>query len=106
MRMLRVVFPVIAGLMLAVGQLPELFPACWLMGMAVAAMGFGNGVVFQVVSERFQDQIGLASGLIGAIGGVGGLLLPLSLGPVRERTRRDPNRRVASSGGCPPSPRH
>ena len=86
MRMLRVVFPVIAGLMLAVGQLPELFPACWLMGMAVAAMGFGNGVVFQVVSERFQDQIGLASGLIGAIGGLGGFLLPFWLGLLKDAT--------------------
>src|SRR2546430_5801562 len=91
MRMLRVVFPVIAGLMLAVGQLPELFPACWLMGMAVAAMGFGNGVVFQVVSERFQDQIGMASGLIGAIGGVGGFLPPLWLGLLKDATRTDQN---------------
>jgi len=86
MRMLRVVFPAIAGLMLAVGQLPELFPAAWLMGTAVAAMGFGNGVVFQVVSERFQDQIGMASGLIGAIGGLGGFLLPFWLGLLKDAT--------------------
>ena len=86
MRMLRVVFPAIAGLMLAVGLLPELFPAAWLMGTAVAAMGFGNGVVFQVVSERFQDQIGMASGLIGAIGGLGGFLLPFWLGLLKDAT--------------------
>jgi len=49
-------------------------------------MGFGNGVVFQVVSERFQDQIGLASGLIGAIGGLGGFLLPFWLGLLKDAT--------------------
>src|SRR5881397_155589 len=86
MRMLRVVFPAIAGLMFAVGLLPELFLAAWLMGTAVAAMGFGNGVVFQVVSERFQDQIGMASGLIGAIGGLGGFLLPFWLGLLKDAT--------------------
>ena len=86
MRMLGVVFPAIAGLIIGVGQLPELFPAAWLMGTAVAAMGFGNGVVFQVVSERFQDQIGMASGLIGAIGGLGGFLLPFSLGLLKDAT--------------------
>ncbi|MGH7235226.1 MAG: MFS transporter [Nitrospiraceae bacterium] len=86
MRMLGVVFPAIAALIVGVGQLPELFPAAWLMGTAVAAMGFGNGVVFEVVSERFQDQIGMASGLIGAIGGLGGFLLPFSLGLLKDAT--------------------
>lgn len=84
--MLRVVFPSIAALIMAVGQLPELVAALWLMVTAVAVMGFGNGVVFQVVSARFQDQIGMASGLIGAVGGLGGFLLPFWLGVLKDAT--------------------
>jgi len=86
LRMLRVVFPAIAALIIAVGQLPALVTALWLMVTAVAAMGFGNGVVFQVVSTRFQDQIGMASGLIGAVGGLGGFLLPFWLGLLKDAT--------------------
>jgi NNP family nitrate/nitrite transporter-like MFS transporter len=52
----------------------------------LAAMGFGNGVVFQVVSDRFPKQMGLASGVIGAAGGIGGFLLPLSLGALKDLT--------------------
>ncbi len=51
---------------------------------AIGTMGFGNGVVFQVVSERFPKQIGMASGLIGAAGGLGGFLLPLWLGGLKD----------------------
>jgi len=47
-------------------------------------MGFGNGVVFQVVSEQFPKRIGIASGIIGAAGGFGGFLLPLCLGALKD----------------------
>jgi NNP family nitrate/nitrite transporter-like MFS transporter len=52
----------------------------------LAAMGFGNGVVFQVVSDRFSKQMGLASGVIGAAGGIGGFFLPLCLGGLKDLT--------------------
>jgi len=52
----------------------------------MAVMGFGNGVVFQVVSDRFPKQIGMASGLIGAAGGFGGFLLPSWLGLLKDVT--------------------
>ena len=54
--------------------------------MALIAMGFGNGVVFQVVSDRFSKQIGLASGVIGAAGAIGGFFLPLGLGGLKDLT--------------------
>jgi len=56
------------------------------MIMAMALMGFGNGVVFQVVADRFPKQIGMASGLIGAAGGFGGFLLPSWLGLLKDVT--------------------
>ena len=43
-------------------------------------MGFGNGVVFQLVAEWFPKDIGLASGVVGAAGGFGGFFLPIAAG--------------------------
>jgi NNP family nitrate/nitrite transporter-like MFS transporter len=85
-RMLVVVFPLIAAMTVGMAYLPFKAVAVPLMVAAVAAMGFGNGVAFQVVSDRFQKQIGAASGLIGAAGGVGGFLLPVWLGVLKEAT--------------------
>ena len=85
-RMLVVVFPVIAVMSAGMGLLPLKPVAVSLMAVAVATMGFGNGVVFQIVSERFQKQMGAASGLIGTAGGVGGFLLPVWLGVLKEAT--------------------
>ncbi|WHZ22467.1 MAG: Nitrate transporter NasA [Nitrospira sp.] len=46
----------------------------------IAVMGLGNGVIFQIVSEWFPKDIGVASGLVGAAGGIGGFLVPLWFG--------------------------
>ncbi len=86
LKVLLVVFPAIGALTAVVAELPQAGLAVGLMVTAVAAMGFGNGVVFQVVSDRFQKQIGMASGLIGAAGGIGGFLLPVWLGWLKDVT--------------------
>lgn len=78
------VFAAIGGLMAGLGQLPPVEWAVSLLVVGIATMGFGNGVVFQVVSERFPKQIGTASGVIGAAGGFGGFLLPLWLGALKD----------------------
>ena len=44
----------------------------------------GNGAVFQLVPQRFQSEIGIATGVVGAFGGVGGFLLPTLLGSVKQ----------------------
>ena len=87
LRVLKAVFLGMAVVTVVIGQLPVLPWATTLMIVAMAVMGFGNGVVFQVVSDRFPKQIGMASGLIGAAGGFGGFLLPSWLGR-SERSRR------------------
>lgn len=83
---LRWLFPLLAGVIVAMAQLPSWTWAAPLLVAALATMGFGNGVVFQVVSERLAKQIGMASGLIGAAGGFGGFLVPLVLGLLKDRT--------------------
>lgn len=52
----------------------------------VAALGMGNGAVFQLVPLRFRAEIGLMTGLVGAAGGVGGFFLAKSLGLSRALT--------------------
>jgi NNP family nitrate/nitrite transporter-like MFS transporter len=54
-----------------------------LLCAAMLCMGLGNGAVFQLVPGRFPHHLGSATGLIGAVGGTGGFLVPLLFGFVR-----------------------
>ena len=47
--------------------------------LTMATFGAGNGSVFQIVPQRFQKNVGIVTGFVGAMGGVGGFLLNLSL---------------------------
>lgn len=85
-RILPLVFLAIAVAVAGVGWTPDVTQGVVLLMVALTAMGFGNGVVFQVVSDRFPKQIGLASGVIGAAGGIGGFSLPLALGGLKDLT--------------------
>jgi NNP family nitrate/nitrite transporter-like MFS transporter len=44
----------------------------------------GNGAVFQIVPQRFQKEIGVITGIVGAAGGVGGFFLPNLLGSLKQ----------------------
>ena len=78
-RTLYYVLPVIAGSVVAIIS-PSQAMAIAMMVVATAAMGAGNGVVFQLVAEWFPEEIGIASGVVGACGAIGGFLLPLLVG--------------------------
>lgn len=80
------VFVALAFMTALAGSLPSLPWAVGLLVMTIAVMGFGNGVIFQIVSEWFPKDIGLASGLVGAAGGIGGFLVPIGFGLLREST--------------------
>lgn len=80
------VFVALASTTALAGSLPVLSWAVGLLVVTVAVMGFGNGVIFQIVSEWFPKDIGLASGLVGAAGGIGGFLVPIGFGFLREST--------------------
>lgn len=47
-------------------------------------MGLGNGAVFKLVPEKFPTQTGTVTGLVGALGGLGGFFPPLLLGVFRD----------------------
>ena len=76
---LHYVLPVIAGSVVAISS-PSLPMAVTMMIVTTGALGFGNGVVFQLVADWFPKEIGLASGVVGAAGGLGGFLLPIAVG--------------------------
>lgn len=82
LRTLYYVLPVIAGAVVAIMS-PSRTTAIVMMVVSTAAMGFGNGVIFQLVAEWFPADIGLASGVVGASGAIGGFLLPILISTVK-----------------------
>ena len=55
-----------------------------LIGMM--ALGAGNGAVFQLAPQRFPKEIGMVTGFVGAMGGVGGFYLASTLGLAKQLT--------------------
>jgi NNP family nitrate/nitrite transporter-like MFS transporter len=51
-----------------------------------ALLGAGNGAVFKLVPEVFPRSTATVTGLVGAMGGLGGFFPPLVLGFFREQT--------------------
>jgi len=51
-----------------------------------ALLGLGNGAVFKLVPQYFPDQTGTVTGLVGAMGGLGGFFPPLVLAWFRGQT--------------------
>lgn len=85
LRTLQYVLPIMSGAVVAVTS-PSLPAGVALLIVAIGAMGFGNGVVFQLVAEWFPKDVGLASGVVGAAGGLGGFIFPLLVGTIKSLT--------------------
>jgi len=78
------VFGGVAGFSLLLAW-PSMIP--FTVGALGCAMllGLGNGAVFKLVPERFPRDTGTVTGLVGALGGLGGFFPPLLLGVFRDR---------------------
>jgi len=78
------VFGGVAGFALLLAW-PSMIP--FTVGALGCAMllGLGNGAVFKLVPERFPRDTGTVTGLVGALGGLGGFFPPLLLGVFRDR---------------------
>ena len=63
-----------------------LLSALALFMLVMATLGIGNGAVFQLVPQRFRQEIGVMTGLVGFAGGVGGFYLASSLGFAQKYT--------------------
>lgn len=85
-RVLSVLLFAISAVYAFESQLPELGLMVALLVVGVGCLGLGNGAIFQLVPQRFQREIGVATGVTGAIGGLGGFLLPNLLGQIKQGT--------------------
>ena len=84
---LSVVYIVAAVALAAVSSGPgSVAAALILFVIAMLALGTGNGAVFQLVPQRFRNEIGVMTGLIGMAGGIGGFYLASSLGFSKQAT--------------------
>ncbi|HEU5067111.1 MAG TPA: nitrate/nitrite transporter [Sphingomicrobium sp.] len=84
---LSVVYVVAAVMLAGVAMGPSTVTiALALFAVAMLALGCGNGAVFQLVPQRFGEEIGVMTGLVGMAGGVGGFYLASSLGFAKQIT--------------------
>jgi NNP family nitrate/nitrite transporter-like MFS transporter len=83
-RMLTILFAVIGILYIAISRLLPVSITFWLFFLIVSCLGMGNGSVFQLVPQRFRKEIGVATGIVGAFGGLGGFFLPALLGSIKQ----------------------
>ena len=85
-RLLSVLLVGIAAMYLAAATLPAIAPMFAVIATAMVCLGLGNGAVFQLVPQCFRRRIGIATGVVGAVGGLGGFLLPMTLAQFKQRT--------------------
>jgi NNP family nitrate/nitrite transporter-like MFS transporter len=86
-RSLSFVYLIVAGILFTVGRgTLSASTSLVLFILAMAALGMGNGAVFQLVPQRFRQDVGLMTGLVGMTGGIGGFYLAASLGYAEQFT--------------------
>lgn len=65
-------------------SITEMPAVAWLSVLLFSAgaltLGMGNGAVFQLIPQRFRQEIGVMTGLVGCAGGIGGFVLARTLG--------------------------
>ncbi|MDP3737709.1 MAG: nitrate/nitrite transporter [Hyphomonadaceae bacterium] len=76
----------IGGLSLASLAWPSAWMALTIVLFSMCALGAGNGAVFQIAPQRFRDEIGVVTGLVGMTGGIGGFYLASTLGFAKQAT--------------------
>lgn len=84
-RLLSVLLFAIGGAYALISRLPALETVGALIVLEMVCLGMANGAVFQIVPQRFPREIGWATGVIGALGGFGGFVLPTLLGTLKAK---------------------
>lgn len=84
-KVLLVVFSlvILGGLGLATS--PSLATFSLLIVALALGLGVGNGAVFKLVPQYFPGRTGAVTGMVGAMGGLGGFFPPLVMGMLRDQ---------------------
>ncbi|MBB6731033.1 nitrate/nitrite transporter [Cohnella zeiphila] len=85
-RMLCILYAGACLMLAGVSTLPPLALVIALLFIGMMCLGAGNGSVFQLVPQRFGQEMGIMTGIVGAAGGLGGYALPLILGSLYKST--------------------
>ncbi|MGH9822883.1 MAG: nitrate/nitrite transporter [Blastocatellia bacterium] len=85
-RLLSILLVGIAAAYALASQMPPVAIMTGVIVIGMANLGMGNGAVFQMVPMKFPREIGVATGVVGAVGGLGGFLLPNLLGTIKQAT--------------------
>ncbi|WP_191566237.1 MFS transporter [Metabacillus idriensis] len=85
-KLLMFLFVGVAISMLGVSALSSFTAVTVLLFLGMLFLGMGNGAVFQLVPQRFPEEIGFITGIVGAAGGVGGFFVPNILGTLKQIT--------------------
>ena len=83
---LSVVFLVAIAGLLATSAAPNLTVTTILFMVCFAALGAGNGALFQLVPLRWPATTAVAGGMIGEIGALGGAIVPNAMGLSKQFT--------------------
>jgi NNP family nitrate/nitrite transporter-like MFS transporter len=83
-RVLSAVLPAIFVVYLMAAQSPSLTEMVAVITLGMAFFGMGSGAIFQIVPQHFHRQMGVATGIVGAVGGLGGFFLPTLLGNIKQ----------------------
>ncbi|WP_191556638.1 MFS transporter [Metabacillus idriensis] len=85
-KLLLFLFVGVAISMFGVSVLSSFTAVTILLFLGMLFLGMGNGAVFQLVPQRFPEEIGFITGIVGAAGGVGGFFVPNILGTLKQIT--------------------
>ena len=83
---LCVVLTFVIATFLALSTTPSLVITTGLFMLCFAALGAGNGALFQLVPLRWPASTAVASSMIGEIGALGGAILPNAMGLSKQYT--------------------
>lgn len=84
--LLNGVFIAVAALAIVLAFEPNMLVLTVAFLTIAGALGIGSGAVFKLVPTYFPAETGVVTGLVGAIGGLGGFFPPIVMGLVRDAT--------------------
>lgn len=64
----------------------DVWPFTALLFVLGIAWGFGKASVFKYISDEYPNNIGVISGIVGMVGGLGGFVLPIIFGVIVDIT--------------------